>query len=109
MEAHAGDWQGLLRDDVIRDWPDLASADMSALELFLSAPNGERFDDFRGRIVDFVSELAKPTVIVGHGLWGQVLRAFVQGLSWEDMVALPNEQACIYVLENGAERVLREV
>nr|WP_281495958.1 histidine phosphatase family protein [Marivita sp. S6314] len=106
-EAHAGDWQGLLRDDVLRQWPERTRPDMSALELFLSAPGGERLDAFRGRITAFLSELSAPSVIVAHGLWGQAMRAHVLGLGWDDMLSLSNDQACVYVLEDGQETVLR--
>jgi probable phosphoglycerate mutase len=36
------------------------------------------------------------------------MRGLVCGLGWDEMGQLPNEQGCIYVLENGTETVLRE-
>ncbi len=106
-EAHAGDWQGLLRDDVRRDHATTLPADISALELFLAAPGSEGFDHFKSRIVAFMNDLSAPSVIVAHGLLGQVLRGLVLGLSRSEMGALPNEQACVYLLEGGREQVLR--
>ena len=106
-EAHAGDWQGLLRDDVAVDYADIVTPDMSALEVFLAAPGGEGWDMFNARVLDFLRELSEPTVIVGHGLWGQVMRGHLLGLERADMGHLSNEQACVYVLENGTEQVLR--
>ncbi len=105
-EAHAGDWQGLLREDVIRDHAATLPADISALELFLAAPGGEGFDAFEGRIAAFLDTLTVPSVIVAHGLLGQVLRGLIRGLARAEMGTLPNEQACVYVLEEGRETVL---
>ena len=106
-EAHAGEWQGLLRDDVIRDHPGTLAPDITAFELFLAAPGGEGFDAFERRIMEFVNELTKPTVVVAHGLWGQVLRGRILGLPRAEMGGLKNEQGCVYLLENGTESVLR--
>lgn len=106
-EAHAGDWQGLLRDDVAVDYAHIVSPDMTALDVFLSAPGGEGWEVFSARVLNFLSELTEPSVIVGHGLWGQVMRGHLLGLARAEMGDLSNEQACVYVLENGTEQVLR--
>lgn len=107
-EAHAGDWQGLLRMDVRRDNPDILSMDSSSLDLFTRAPGGETGAQFRARIEAFMADLTEPSVVVAHGLLGQVMRGLVCGLAWDEMGHLPNEQGCVYVLENGTETVLRE-
>jgi len=107
-EAHAGHWQGLLRAEVIDNPENGLSPDISALELFVAAPGGEDFDALSARIRDFLASLTGPSVIVGHGLWGQVLRGAVRGLPRSAMGRLPNEQGCVYALSDGAEHVLRE-
>jgi broad specificity phosphatase PhoE len=106
-EAHAGDWQGVTRTEVKAGWPELYDASPTVLDLFTSAPNGEGFEAFRARIAEFLSELNGPSVVVAHGLLGQVLRGLVCGLNRAGMGVLGNEQGCVYVLENGQERVLR--
>ena len=103
-EAHAGDWQGRRLDDLQQEHPDLANHNF--LDLYLSAPNGERFDGFRARIETFLQHLSAPSVVVAHGLLGQVLRGVTMGLDREQMGQLSNEQGCVYVLENGTETVL---
>ena len=107
-EAHAGTWQGMLRDQARRDHPELVSPDISALELFLVAPGGEGYAAFEARILDFVQNLTEPTVVVSHGLLGQVLRGLILGKSREEMSALSNLQGCVYVLHDGQETVIRE-
>ncbi|QGX98657.1 histidine phosphatase family protein [Roseovarius faecimaris] len=107
-EAHAGDWQGLLHADVRRDHPELLPPETTALDLFLKAPGGEGFAVFHDRILAFMRDLTEPSVVVAHGLLGQVMRGLILGLPHEEMGTLSNEQACVYVLENGSETVLRE-
>jgi len=106
-EVHAGLWQGMLQAEVFRDFPDLAQPDMATLDVFAAAPDGEGFDAFQGRIAAFLSTLTEPSVIVAHGLLGQVLRGLVLGLDRTGMGRLTNRQGCVYVLENGTEQVLQ--
>lgn len=106
-EAHAGAWQGLLHDDVRRDFPDVVNAQMSALELFLAAPGGEGLEVFQARILDFLKDLQEPSVVVAHGLLGQVIRGLIQGLDLSEMGQLSNGQGCVYVLEDGSEAILQ--
>ncbi len=107
-EAHAGEWQGRLRADVLRECPELARPDVSVLDIFLAAPGGEGYARFEARIRDFLHSLTGPSVIVSHGLLGQVLRGIICGLDLAEMGQLSNDQGCVYVLENGAERVLKQ-
>ena len=107
-EAHAGEWQGRLSDDVRHAHQGTVDIGTSALELFMSAPGGEGYASFRDRIASFLNELTEPTVVVAHGLWGQVMRGLVRGLTFAEMTRLTNDQACIYVLEQGRETVLHE-
>ncbi|MBO6884239.1 MAG: histidine phosphatase family protein [Marivita sp.] len=107
-EAHAGDWQGRLSDEVRRSNPDLVDMETPSLDLFMRAPGGEGYPAFRDRILSFLTDLTEPSVVVAHGLLGQVMRGLVMGLPYEEMRGLTNEQACVYVLEQGRETVLRE-
>ena len=105
-EAHAGDWQGMRRDDVFRDFPHLARPEMTILDMFAAAPGGESFDAIHARVCDFLDDLTGPSVIVSHGLLGQVMRGVVTGLDRSGMGLSSNRQGCVYVLENGREHVL---
>jgi probable phosphoglycerate mutase len=109
MEIGAGTWQGRLRDDILAEMPDLAARHPSALDIYAAAPDGEGFEAFRARIIAFLDALSAPSVIVAHGLLGQVLRGHLRGLERDAMGALPNGQGCVYLLENGAETLLDRV
>ncbi len=106
-EADAGAWQGRLRADVLRECPELARPGVSVLDIFLAAPGGEGYARFEARISGFLHSLTGPSVIISHGLWGQVLRGLICGLDLAEMGRLSNDQGCVYVLENGMERVLK--
>lgn len=109
MEIHAGEWQGRLRADILAELADPAAQQFSALEIYEAATGGEGLAAFNARITAFLQDLTGPTVIVAHGLLGQVLRAEVRGLDMAHAGHLSNLQGCVYVLEDGQETVLEQI
>ncbi len=105
-EIHAGQWQGLLRADIIKTHPDWAASGPNALDIYAQAEGGEGIAAFHSRIVSFLNTLERPSVIVAHGLLGQVLRAHLRGLDVAQAGQLSNHQGVVYQLENGVEQVL---
>jgi broad specificity phosphatase PhoE len=105
MEINAGSWQGMLRSEILAADPDLAATAISPLALYDAAPRGEGLGAFQARIVSFLEDLTEPTVIVAHGLLGQVLRAHLCGKDLAQAGHLSNQQGCVYVLEDGVETV----
>lgn len=106
MEIHAGNWQGRLRADLLAENPAWAEGHPSPLAIYEAAEGGEGLAAFESRIRSFLDDLTGPSVVVAHGLWGQVMRAVVRGLDMEQAGHLSNDQGCVYVLENGQETVL---
>ncbi|AXI46957.1 histidine phosphatase family protein [Sulfitobacter sp. SK012] len=106
MEIHAGAWQGMLRSDIYKQHPEFIEDGASALDIYEAAEGGEGLAALEARIVDFLSELTVPTVIVAHGLLGQVLRGHVCNVPAPEVGQLSNEQGCVYLLENGQETVV---
>jgi broad specificity phosphatase PhoE len=105
-EVFAGEWEGHLREDIYKNLPDGITPDSPHMEFYSAAPGGEGFDTFQARVRDFVASLTRPTVIVAHGLSGQLLRGELCGLNRAELGKLTNRQGCVYVLENGVETVL---
>jgi probable phosphoglycerate mutase len=105
-EADAGLFQGMTLSEVEAQYPQIHASNPHNLDLFCAAPQGEGYDSFHARILDFMSGLTSPSVVVAHGLLGQVMRGIVCGLTRAQMAALPNGQGCVYVLENGCETTL---
>lgn len=106
MEIDAGAWQGRYRADILAEHPDWAATGPTALEIYDRAKGGEGLAALQARVQSFLSDLTQPSVVVAHGLLGQVLRAEVCGLSIATAGAMSNQQGCVYVLENGQESVL---
>ncbi|OED48744.1 histidine phosphatase family protein [Leisingera sp. S232] len=105
-EAYAGAFQGMTLGEVAAQYPQIHGANPRNLDLFCEAPGGEGYERFHARILDFMHALTEPSVVVAHGLLGQVMRGIVCGLPRDGMASLPNGQGCVYVLEDGAETVL---
>ncbi len=106
-EVQAGQFQGLTRAEIVQRFPDVPALAMTNLDLFCSAPEGEGYAALHGRVLSVLTALEAPTVLVAHGLWGQVLRGIICGLDYAEMADLPNEQGCVYELYQGEETVLR--
>lgn len=106
MEIHAGDWQGRTRADILAERPDLVTSGATPLDIYEAAEGGEGIAAFHARIRSFLRDLDGPSVLVAHGLLGQVLRAEVRGIPIPEAGALSNRQGCVYLLENGTETVL---
>lgn len=106
MEINAGAWQGRYRQDILADHPDWAASGPTALEIYERAEGGEGLTALRTRVQCFLADLTVPSVVVAHGLLGQVLRAEVCGLPMSFAGAMSNQQGCVYELENGQESVL---
>jgi probable phosphoglycerate mutase len=106
-EVHAGEFQGHRLADLQAADPEYFKRNVTPLDMFCEAPGGEGYGPFYARTLAFLDALAGPSVVVAHGLLGQVMRGIVCGLQRGELAQLENGQGCVYVLENGMETVLR--
>ena len=106
MEIHAGTGEGQTREAVLAAHPELVARNATALEIFAASAQAETLAEFHARIRSFLSDLTGPSVIVAHGLLGQVLRAEVRGYPLEQAGMLSNRQGVVYVLDRRVEQVL---
>ena len=95
-EIDTGAWEGRLKSDLPHGANDL--------EIYAVAPGGEGLEALIARVSAFADGLRGPSIVVAHGLWGQVLRGLAQGLAPSQMGAQENAQGCIYHLAKGCER-----
>lgn len=105
-ELSAGEWQGLLGADILAKHAELAAQNPSVLDIYEAAPGGEGLSALSARVHAFLADLTGPSVVVAHGLLGQVLRTRVRGLDMSQAGDLSTEQGVVYELENGCEQVL---
>ncbi|RKF15178.1 histidine phosphatase family protein [Roseovarius spongiae] len=97
-EIDTGAWEGRLKADL--------PAGLCDLEFYGAAPGGEGVEALMARVEALLQDLGRPTIIVSHGLLGQVLRGLVLGLDRALMGTLPNRQGCVMALSGGAEEIL---
>lgn len=107
-EISVGDWEGCTKLDIESGWSDIYNQSQTSMDLFLSAPNGETYDDMYERCHRFLSGLTGPSVIFSHGVTIRFLRKIACGLSYEELTWLDNRQGCIYVITGGQETLLAE-
>lgn len=106
-EVHAGEFQGHKLADLKEADPAYFEQNRTALDMFCEAPGGEGYGPFYARTLEFLQTLTGPSVVIAHGLLGQVMRGIVCVLDRSSQAQLENGQGCVYVLEHGVETVLR--
>lgn len=107
-EVDTGDWAGLHISDIIDDDPRMAKPyTVEWLRGYFLSPNGEGYEVFKTRLLEFLATLNKPTVIITHGMVGFVLRGLYQGLTFEQMAFQVGGQGVVFHLSNGRETVLK--
>lgn len=107
QEVSAGQWEGHLRPALYAEFGGPGGIS-SEFDLFLSAPEGERYEDLEARCRAFLADMRGPVVAVTHGVTSLMLRGLVLGLDRGGMAALERGQGCVYVLKNGTETCLSE-
>ncbi|MFX0540323.1 histidine phosphatase family protein [Roseovarius sp. S4756] len=95
-EIDTGAWEGENKADLPQGANDLAT--------YAKAPGGEGLEALIDRVRSFAEDLRGPSIVVAHGLWGQVMRGLATGLPAEAMGAQDNAQGCVYYLSQGTER-----
>lgn len=92
-EIASGTWEGMLKADLPQGANDLA--------VYTNAPGGEGMAGLMARVRSFADDLTGPSIVVSHGLWGQVLRGLAQGMDPQAMGAQTNLQGCVYHIRAG--------
>jgi broad specificity phosphatase PhoE len=108
-EVDTGDWAGLHISDIMDTDPRMAKPyTVEWLSAYFSSPNGEGFEVFKTRLLEFLESLQKPTVIVTHGMVGFVLRGLYLGLTFEEMAGQVGRQGVVFHLSDGRETVMKD-
>ena len=97
-EIDTGAWEGRLKADLPHGANDL--------EIYAAAPEGEGLAALIARVRAFGNGLTGPSIVVAHGLLGQVLRGLATGLTPARMGHQENAQGCVYYLSGGMEQRL---
>ena len=105
IEIDLGDWNGKTPSEINTENPGIfeeREEDKWAFEV----PGGESYAIASARTRDFIMTLDSPTVVVGHGASGRLLRGYLGPWKREKVAHLPARQDVVYKLERGKERTL---
>lgn len=107
-ELRYGAWEGRTWHEVERELPGARSA-WAADPLGFTPPDGETHAELAARVRRFLDDLLaapRPTVVVGHGVSGAVLRGLYLRLTPQQMFGLEKPQDAFFRLHGGvAERI----
>ena len=97
-EISLGSWDGLERAEI----RSRMGASFEEFEWYFHTPDGERYDEFAGRIAGWLEEAGDgPVIAVSHGVVTRVLRGLYTSLPRADALRLPVPQDRIFRLAGG--------
>jgi probable phosphoglycerate mutase len=99
-EISLGSWDGRDRDEIEACSPGIF--DRHGQQWYFTTPDGETYDEFAGRIGDWLAAFGdRAVIVVAHGIVTRVLRGLYAGLPREQAMSLPVPQDVIWRLANG--------
>lgn len=102
IELSWGEWDGRLRDELARAYPDTFGRTNWAFH----APTGETYDEMCARLSGWLGELPpepeRRVIAVSHGVTGRILRGLYAGLAAEEVVTQDVPQDAVFRLTGGA-------
>ncbi len=101
-EIGVGDWSGLYRKDL--PLPEGADPYIQQYEM---APGGEGFDGLRQRVLAFLAELERPTVIFTHGITSRMMRSLLVGDAALTVGTAQGGQGVVWHVKNGTQTLLQ--
>jgi len=100
-EIALGEWEGRFYREVQAECAPLL-AGSTPYDWFFRAPGGESLEAMTERIAAWLDECGdRPTIAVGHGLSGRIVRGLYAGLDREAMLSQAVPQDGAYRLEGG--------
>ncbi len=97
-EISLGSWDGLDRAEI----RSRMGTSFEEFEWYFHTPDGERYDEFAGRIAAWLEEAGDgPVIAVSHGVVTRVLRGLYTSLPRADALRLPVPQDRIFRLAGG--------
>ncbi|GIM96886.1 histidine phosphatase family protein [Paractinoplanes toevensis] len=95
-----GDLEMLTRAAIAQRFPDEAGRRSEAGEYRYAPPSGESFADVEARLASFVTDLnrdqaGRRVVVVAHDAVVLMMRAVIQGLTWDEVIALERAEGSV--------------
>jgi len=102
IEIDLGEWNGRTHDEIAAEDPGVHQRRDKDKWNFM-VPGGESYRDAAVRIREFLLTLDRPSVIVGHGASGRILRGYLLGLKPSRVPHLEAPQDKVLRLAKGRE------
>jgi probable phosphoglycerate mutase len=99
-EVSLGRWEGLTREEIAESASG-ALAGVPRWEWYFRAPGGESFEEAAARLGAWLGECRQPTIAVGHGVAGRILRGLFAGLARAEMLRQPVQRDAVFKLASG--------
>lgn len=102
IEARLGVWEGRTSEEIVKDDPEGWA--IRERDRWAYTPEGaETVEEIALRIRSFLLTLKGPTLVVGHGMSGRLLRGYLSRLDRPGTNALTSPQGVVWKLEKGRE------
>lgn len=102
-EYNLGDWQGSLYADIERDFPEhIAEQQRDPWNFLYPGDGGESFVLLSARVLAWLAEIERATIVTAHGGVMRVLRRHFLGLDTDATFKLDAPQDKVMRIENGA-------
>ena len=102
-EYNLGDWQGHLYADIERDFPErIAEQQRDPWNFLYPGDGGESFVLLSARVLEWLAEIERDTIVTAHGGVMRVLRRHFLGLDTYATFMLDVPQDKVMRIENGA-------
>ena len=105
IEIDLGDWNGKTPAEINKENPGIFERRQKSKWDFV-VPGGESYANAAKRTREFLETLEGPSVIVGHGASGRLLRGYLRDLDREKIAHLPAPQNVVIKLFRGKETLL---
>lgn len=95
-----GELEMMTRPAIAARYPGEAARRAEAGEYLYAPPGGESFADVESRLADFLADLARTqegrrVVVVAHDAVVLMLRAVIESLSWDDVIAMEKAEGTV--------------
>lgn len=101
-EYHMGDWQGLLYDDVCREFPELiAMRDRDPWNFVCPGEKAESYAHLAARVLEWLAEMKSNTVVTSHGGVMRCLRWYFMGIDGAEAYKLDVPQDKVLRIADG--------
>jgi broad specificity phosphatase PhoE len=100
-EVSLGEWEGLTYDEIAARYP-AALLGTSRWDWYFRAPGGESAATASARLAAWFATVRQPTIAIGYGVAGRVLRGLYARLDPAEALRQPVSRDGVFILRQGS-------